>query len=391
MGAILFDQGTTEKWAMNRVRIAECVAALAGEHGLISVTKRDHWLVAMGDSLGSNALKNLVVATELALARLVTRIGEEAPDDPFGLPGSHLDPVGASVASDCCAPLLRIVDLLDLADDAAAGKQRTVVVPALDTPKQALDPFSDHDWILHSFLRFGVGRLTCLSRVGESADKRKLEREVAELRAENEELRSKLRVEPQPTDDDPAVDAPRPVRVLLLPDPNRQPEGDGPGPKAVANLARVLVDQLQRRQPANEWRAEFDLERIPPETPCYQLGAALARLWDGTGPLPATFVVVKDEEGAPRLERRLVPGEPASARFQEGYRGLLGDVNDLLDEGQAAHDAGAHHHANWAIKAADVILVRLKLAWILFEEGGNDWLEILAEGRPEYEPRGALP
>src|SRR5680860_329245 len=66
------------------------------------------------------------------------------------------------------------------------------------------------------------------------------------------------------------------------------------------------------------------------------------------------------------------------------------DVNDLLDEGQAAHDAGAHHHANWAVKAADVVLARLKLARVTFEEGGGGWVEVLAESRPEYEPRGAF-
>jgi hypothetical protein len=133
--------------------------------------------------------------------------------------------------------------------------------------------------------------------VSESADKRKLERDVAELRAENEELRSMLRA------------------------------GD-----------------IRSRR----------------------------------------------EQGR-RLRRRLVAGEPASMRFQKGYRRLLGDVNDLLDEGQAAHDAGAHHHANWAVKAADVVLARLKLAQVTFEEGGGGgWVEVLAESRPEYEPRGAF-
>lgn len=133
-----------------------------------------------------------------------------------------------------------------------------------------------------------------------------------------------LRVEPRPTaDDDPAADAPRAVRVLLLPDPSRQPKGDRPGPRAVANLARALVDQLQRQQPANEWRAEFDLERIPQDALCYELGEALTRLWDGTGPLPATFVVAESKEGGRRLRRRLVAGEPASMRFQKGYRRLL--------------------------------------------------------------------
>jgi hypothetical protein len=101
---------------------------------------------------------------------------------------------------------------------------------------------------------------------------------------------------------------------------------------------------------------------------CHQLGDALRRLWDGTGPPPPTFVVTEDQDGR-RLRRRLIAGEPAGECFQTGYERSLEDANDLLLEGEAAFGAGALHHATWALKAVDVILARVKLAWTLFEEG----------------------
>jgi hypothetical protein len=226
--------------------------------------------------------------------------------------------------------------------------------------------------------------------VSESVDKGELEKELARLRAENDGLRAMLRVEPTPDPGASNEKAPRPVRVLLLPDPTEQEKPGVPGPQAISDVARVLVNHLQEQQPSNQWRAEFDLARIPPEAACYQLGEALARLWDGSGPLPATFVVAETDGGKRRLRRCLVAGESASEIFREGYDRLLTDANDLLEESQAAHEAGSQHHAGWALKAVDVILARLKLAHVIFEEGGDGWREILAEGRPEYEPQGEL-
>lgn len=69
---------------------------------------------------------------------------------------------------------------------------------------------------------------------------------------------------------------------------------------------------------------------------------------------------------------------------------VLSGVTDVLSEGEAAEEAGAHHHAQWCLKAADVMLARQRLAFVLFTGGEGGWRETLAEPRPEYEPRGAI-
>jgi len=321
---------------------------------------------------------------------------QQCPDNAFGLSGTDLDPIGAGITSDRCAPRLWIIHLVDLEHYLTGCEQRPVIIAPLDSFKQAPDPLPDLNRIVYASASLTSTTLGTSAKLAgdiplsDSADKRKLEEELNRLRAENEQLRSLLRVEsPAALDEKPSSNAaPRVIRVLLLPDPSGETKAAGPGPQAIANVARVLVKHLQERQPARDWRAEFDLQRIPPGVLCHQLGDALRRLWDGTGPLPPTFVVTEDHNGR-RLRRRLVATEPESECFRDGYQHSLADANDLLQEGEAAFGAAAFHHATWALKAGDVILARVKLAWTLFEEGESGWRDVLAEARPEYEPAGA--
>ena len=113
-------------------------------------------------------------------------------------------------------------------------------------------------------------------------------------------------------------------------------------------------------------------------------------MWHADGPLPVTFRVERDEQGEPQVRRFLIEGEPDSERFKTGYDRQLRIADDLLAEGKAAYDAGAHHHAGWILKAADVIFAQLHLALVDFQTGGTRWRDELSKPRPEYDPRYAV-
>lgn len=212
-----------------------------------------------------------------------------------------------------------------------------------------------------------------------------LREEVARLRAENERLRGGYRIaERSPTRSSRAA---RPIRVLLLPDPARQPRSGHPGPEVAINVARTLISHLSTRQPDVDWRAEHDLGQIPESAACFQLDETFRRLWDGTGPLPVQYRVVEDESGERRLMRCVIEGDPDSDRFSAAYDRQLRDAAELLEEGQAAHAAGAHHHAEWTLKAVDVVLAQAAYALATFEAGRDDWKAELDKPRPEYDPR----
>lgn len=225
----------------------------------------------------------------------------------------------------------------------------------------------------------------------ESTKRAALEQELADLREENERLRASLGVGRPTEAPAPEAERRRPVRVLLLPEPRGSDEGrEGPPAGAIANAARVLLEHQRAGRPDEEWLAEFDLARIPPEALCYRVGEVMRKVWDGSGPLPATFMVEEGDGGERRLRRQIVAGEPESERFREMNDALLSEVKDVLAEGEAAEEAGAHHHAHWCLKAADVMLARQKLGLALFSGGDGGWREVLAEPRPEYEPRGEI-
>lgn len=216
-----------------------------------------------------------------------------------------------------------------------------------------------------------------------------LRREVDHLRAENEELRAHFRVgPPDATDDGQEEEDAQPVRVLLLPDPLKD-RGEGrPGPKAMANVASVVLNTMKERGPDFEWRAEHDLNRVPEDAECFQLGHVMRRIWDGTGRIPPTYRVVRSEGSKPTIRRSLVKGEPESERFLAGHRQLAQDFDDLAAEGEAANAAGEGHHAGWVLKALDLMIARMNLARTCFETDG-DWRQVLDEPRPEYLlPRG---
>lgn len=210
-----------------------------------------------------------------------------------------------------------------------------------------------------------------------------LRREVERLRAENDELRGLFRVEPASSDDLQT----RPVRVLLAPDPLEPRTSGGPGRKADTEVARRMVSILAARDPHVDWRVEHDLARVPDGSLCHQLGDVVTTLWRRGAKAPKTFGVEYDDSGKPTLRRRLVTGEPDSDRFCVGYDGQLRLADDLLIEGAAAHDAGAEHHAVWALKATDVVLARLSLLLASFQADTGAWRERIDAHRPEYEPR----
>lgn len=211
-----------------------------------------------------------------------------------------------------------------------------------------------------------------------------LRQEIARLSAENEELRSRFRVD-SPLPPEPS-EAARPACVLLLPDPLDPPKGRL-GPEVIANVARTMVRLLSDRHPEVDWSAECDLARIPEGATCHQFGQVAARLMAGSGPPPQTFRVERGDEGQPRLLRCLVAGEPESDRFSAAYGAQIQMADDLATEGQTAFDAGATHHAGWTLKAMDVVLSRIKLGMALFQAGRPDWEEQLTAPRPEYDPR----
>lgn len=212
-----------------------------------------------------------------------------------------------------------------------------------------------------------------------------LRSEVARLRAENEELRDRFRIGPPdpPTDSDQDGEEKRPIKVLLLPDPMQEGNEGRLGPQAIANVAAVVLDTMRERRPDFEWRAEHDLERVPAGAECFQLGHVLRRIWDGTGRIPPTYRVVREQNSEPTIRRCLVKGEEESDQFLEGHHRLIQDFDDLAAEGEAAIVAGEGHHAGWVLKALDVVLAHIELARVCFETDG-DWRKVLAEPRPEY-------
>lgn len=217
-----------------------------------------------------------------------------------------------------------------------------------------------------------------------------LRREVARLRAENDELRDRFRIGPPdpPDGSDQDGEEKQQVRVLLLPDPLQDPKEGRPGPQAIANVAAVVINAMKERRPDFEWRAEHDLDRVPEEAECFHLGDVVMRVWDGTGRIPPTYRVVREEGSEPTIRRCLVQGESESEQFLAGHRQLRQDFDDLAAEGEAAIAAGEQHHAGWVLKALDVVVAQMNLARVHFETDG-DWREALNTTRPEYLlPRG---
>lgn len=211
-----------------------------------------------------------------------------------------------------------------------------------------------------------------------------LRREVARLRAENEEFRAHFRIgPPDAPDDEDKEERRQPVRVLLLPDPLQNDGEKRPGPQAIANVASVVLNAMKERRADFDWRAEHDLNRVPEDAECFQLGHVLRRAWDGTGRIPPTYRVVRREGSEPTIRRCLVKGEPESERFLVGHRQLVRDFDDLAAEGEAAIAAGEGHHGGWVLKALDLIIARMNLSRTCFETDG-DWREVLNEPRPEY-------
>lgn len=47
-----------------------------------------------------------------------------------------------------------------------------------------------------------------------------------------------------------------------------------------------------------------------------------------------SFQVVREDDGKPHLRRLIAPGEIESDRFDEGYRGLAAQVDDLMQEAE---------------------------------------------------------
>ncbi len=227
--------------------------------------------------------------------------------------------------------------------------------------------------------------------MSESADNRRLEEELVRLRAENKELRACFRVDPpEPEDAWIVAEDPREVRVLLLPDPLRKVKPGEMGPQTIANVARVLINAMKERQPNVDWRAEHDLDQIPEDAQCFQLGEVGSRLMTGAGPWPKTFRIDRSEEADSKIRRCLVADEPDTERYLVGYGRLSQVFDDLVAEGKAAFAADEQHHAGWVLKALDLVLAQMNLARVNFESGRGDWREVLERPRPEYDPRRLL-
>lgn len=108
----------------------------------------------------------------------------------------------------------------------------------------------------------------------------------------------------------------KPLRVLLVPVPDEPEAGRKGAPAgAIANAARVLLDHQRRSRPGEEWMAEFDLDRIPTDALCYRLGEVFRKVWDGSGPLPGTFMMEETGDGERRLRRQVVTASPRANAF----------------------------------------------------------------------------
>lgn len=211
-----------------------------------------------------------------------------------------------------------------------------------------------------------------------------LREEVLRLRAENARLRpGRIPAAPRPRG---KSEFPAPVRVLLIPDPAAPPAPGMLGPRAIANVADTVLSILRGRQPDVEWRAEHHLDRIPDHVSCFQLGQVVRCMFDAGGTPPMTFRI-ETSGGSASLRRCLIPGEPDSERFSAAYQRMLTVVDGLLAEEEAAHHAHAHHHAQWSLTAADLVLAELNLALAQFQAGTDEWSRLLLAPRPEYQPR----
>ncbi len=208
-----------------------------------------------------------------------------------------------------------------------------------------------------------------------------LTHEISRLRTENEQLRSQL----DPPEPRPPAQESRRVRVLLVPDPV---EPGTPGSKSLSKLADLAIGSLRQRADDDvEWRAAHDLASIPEGADCFQLGQVLSSMVGGRAGQPMTFRVDQADDGQRHLRRCLVRGEPGSDDFSAGYEARLQIADELMAEGKAAHDVGADHHAAWTLKATDVVFAELALALASFQAGRDDWREVLARPRLEYDPQ----
>lgn len=211
--------------------------------------------------------------------------------------------------------------------------------------------------------------------------------EIARLREENAHLRRLLGEASEPAAA-PEDDEPQETWVLVTPDPTMEEEGRLSG-AAISRLAQTTLGLLRDREPDVRWRAEHDLERIPLGSTCVRLGEVLLALWDGPGLPP--FFEVEEVDGTRRLARRLIPAEPQSEAFGTVYDATLQMLDDLIAEAQAAHGAGAHHHAEWMLKACDLVQARLNLGSAYFDQVDPRWRATLNFDRPEYDPCCEVP
>lgn len=209
------------------------------------------------------------------------------------------------------------------------------------------------------------------------AEIERLRSEVSRLEAEIRRLRGESLIRPAPT-----KTADRPPFGIVYNTRQAALSSD-----ALGNVAGQIARVMQQRQPDVTWipACDLEIEQLPDGTPCVRLSDAVAALF-GKASEPPIYRLDRGGE-VPRLRRCLVDGEPESVEFGGRYNDKLESVLEIADEGLAALEAGAGHHAGWAVKACDVVLAELSLAHLRFDAGEPGWRTLLARPRPEYEPR----
>jgi len=122
----------------------------------------------------------------------------------------------------------------------------------------------------------------------------------------------------------------------------------------------MLLSPLCRRQSDVDWRAEHDLNRIPDDAACFQLGQVVRRMVDAEGPPPMTFRMEMSDDSTRSLRRCLIPGgRPTASASPSGTRGSSPSWRTCSPTARPPTTPTRTITRSESLKAADVVLAEL--------------------------------